>query len=273
MADNETSLDALRREIDRIDDAIHDLLMRRTQTVVSVGATKRATGEPNLRPAREAQVLRRLVARHAGPFPKAALVRLWRELVAGQLRVQGRFSVAAFAPVGQGQLWDLARDHFGSTTPAKRHETARSVLRAVTDGEATVGVLPMPGEDESEPWWPALAGPEPGTPRIAARLPFVGARQGPEALAVAALDQEPSGADRSYLIFEADPGASRRAIADALAAAALEPVFLARREALCLAEIATFVAANDRRLATIGPPVVNPFAVGGYAVPLGDLRD
>ena len=36
-----------------------------------------------LRPGREALILRRLVARHRGPFSRAVLVRLWRELISG----------------------------------------------------------------------------------------------------------------------------------------------------------------------------------------------
>src|SRR3546814_7390778 len=69
MSDNTPSLDDLRRQIDYIDDAIHDLLMRRPDLGRQIG---RATGQGGvfIRPGREARVLRRLVARHTGPFPK-----------------------------------------------------------------------------------------------------------------------------------------------------------------------------------------------------------
>ena len=39
------ALDDLRKEIDRIDEAIHDLLMRRTETVLAVAAAKRESGD------------------------------------------------------------------------------------------------------------------------------------------------------------------------------------------------------------------------------------
>ena len=59
-------LEKPRREIDRIDDAIHGLLMDRTAKVEKIrklknGGNGRAGGF--LRPTREAEVLRRLVAR------------------------------------------------------------------------------------------------------------------------------------------------------------------------------------------------------------------
>jgi chorismate mutase-like protein len=287
MTEGDNPLAALRRDIDRIDDQIHDLLMRRTQAVVAIRDLKRASGEPVLRPAREAAVLRRLIGRHRGPFPKTALVRVWREIMAGQVRVQAPFSIAVLAQAAGGALWDLARDHFGAATPTRRYETARSVLRAVADGEATVGVLPMPGEDDADPWWPALAGNERDTPRIIARLPFASPadRTGAQALAIGLIEQEKSGADHSYVIVEAKGGASRRTLSDIMAANGLEPIFLVRRAApaadgqLFLAEIGSFVERDDARLerlaAADAPAIRRAVAVGGYALPLGaaELED
>ncbi len=271
-------LAALRAEIDRIDDAMHDLLMRRTEAVVGIRDVKRAAGGPVLRPAREAEVLRRLVSRHTGPFPRHALVRIWREIMAGQVRVQGPFSLAVYAPPAGPGLASLAADHFGSTTPARRFETVRGVIRAVTVGEAQVGVLPPP-EDDGDPWWPALAGTEPETPRIVARLPFAPppGPPGRQAIAIAACDQEPSGADRSFLVIEAANHASRRTLGAALAAIGLDCATLVPRlapsaeDALFLAEIAGFVGRDDARLAALAaanPQMVRrAVAVGGYALP------
>src|SRR5262245_23985308 len=66
MTDPHPNLAALRQQIDAIDQQMHDLLMRRTEAVLGIAAAKRESGEAVLRPAREAQVLRRLLARHKG---------------------------------------------------------------------------------------------------------------------------------------------------------------------------------------------------------------
>ena len=92
------SLDALRREIDRIDDEIHDLLMRRAAVAGEIRRSKGPDNGSYLRLGREAAILRRLVARHSGSFPKPALVRIWREIMAALTQLQGPFSVAVFAP-------------------------------------------------------------------------------------------------------------------------------------------------------------------------------
>jgi chorismate mutase/prephenate dehydratase len=70
-------LPALRAELDRLDDAVHDLLMRRAEVVQQVGALG-VKGAVPLRPGREASIVRRLLARHRGAFPAAGIVRLWR---------------------------------------------------------------------------------------------------------------------------------------------------------------------------------------------------
>ena len=137
MSDPHWNLDELRQQIDKIDDKLHDLVMRRAELVVSVGAAKKGGRIPALRPGREAQILRRLVSRHEGPFPAPLVVRIWRELMGGTIGMQVDFSVAVYAPAVAPGFWDLARDHYGSFTPMTAHSTASQVLRAVTEGSAS----------------------------------------------------------------------------------------------------------------------------------------
>src|SRR5690606_38307673 len=74
-------LEELRKKIDALDQVIHDALMARADLIDSVAAEKRKHNLPYVQPAREAQMIRRLLARHRGPLPAAAVVRIWRELV------------------------------------------------------------------------------------------------------------------------------------------------------------------------------------------------
>ena len=77
-----SKLDELRREIDRIDDALLDLLNQRAKVALSIGETKRAEGAMPVfvRPGREAVVMRRLLERSNGPFPRAVVARIWRDI-------------------------------------------------------------------------------------------------------------------------------------------------------------------------------------------------
>ena len=145
MSAAQNPLSELRRQIDEIDTALHDLIMRRTEVVQEIAAVKgRTNGAAFHLPGREAEVIRRLVRRHKGPFPKPALVRIWREMISALIRLQGPFAVAVYAPDDRLAYWDLARDHYGALTPIVAHASTGQVVSAVTEGAAAIGVLPMP---------------------------------------------------------------------------------------------------------------------------------
>ncbi|MBP2291702.1 chorismate mutase [Azospirillum rugosum] len=286
-------LDDLRREIDHIDDAIHDLLMRRAAVVERIGAVKAQLDDQNgavaaappifLRPAREAVILRRLMARHAGSFPAAAVVRMWREMITALTRIQGPFAVAVYAPEERRGFWDVARDHFGSFVSMTAVNTPAAAIRAVSEGTATVGVVPYPAEDDADPWWRFLLSSDARTPRVVARLPFGGrgnARgEDRDALAIALVPHEPTGDDRTLLAIELGHDLSRGRLKDHLEHSGLAPTGFCTWHAkdpsgpsLHLVEIADFVDHADPRLSAFAerlaeiPVRVN--IVGGYAVPL-----
>ncbi len=261
-------LAAARAEIDALDDALHDLVMRRAEVVAGLAASRVKADTSPLRPGREAMILRRLLARHRGPLPAIALVRLWREILASSSAQQGGFSVAVYA---RGPEQDrLAREHFGGSAPLRSLPTAARALSAVAAGEAQVAVLPLP--EEAEPpeaaWWTSLDSPR---LQVIARLPFYadGAEGLPEALAVAPGAPDPSGADRSLLRIEAAGDRSRAQLAAALAAAGLPPRMMQLRRdggvLRALVEVDGVLAADDPRLA--GLPVDRALPLGFYAVP------
>ena len=288
MADPSRSLDDLRRDIDVIDDEMHELLMRRVDIVEQIGALKKAApGDLFIRPAREARILRRLVEQHHGSFPAPVVVRIWRELIAATSRLQGPFSVAVHAPEKSVGYWDVARDHYGSATKATLHRTANPVIRAVVDGTATIGVLPIPAEDDAEPWWPHLIFAGAHIPRIIARLPFIeyddGRFEDLGALAIALTEQEASGDDVSFIAVEASAGLSRgslKQVFDAVGLPATDITAWSETKKsptqIHLVQVGDFVGVGDPRLDAasekLGDQVSRFVGLGGYAVPIGRIR-
>jgi chorismate mutase / prephenate dehydratase len=281
MAMSNPDLDDLRRRIDEIDNRLHDLLMARTEVVETIAAQKRRVGVPVFRPGREATILRRLVARHAGRFPPAAMVRMWREMMAATVGLQTDFAVAVYAAGAGSGYWDLARDHFGGHSAMTPYRSIGQVIRAVTDGLATVGILPIPEEDDRDPWWRSIVSNDESTPRILARLPFAGrgnARsEGGDALVVGSGALESTGDDRSLVVVETHGDISRARIFAELGIANLACTFFASVESgpgtkLNLLEINGFVPADDGRIARfsahVGLAVVRVVMLGSYAAPL-----
>ncbi len=279
-ARDDSSLSELRRRIDDIDTAIHDLLMQRIGVTQRIGAAKGA-GSVFMRPGREAVVLRRLIARHKGDLPRALIVRIWREIFAAVTALQGPFAVAVYAPEGSFGYRNLARDHFGWRTPITAYRSAAQVLEEVSDGRATAGVLPVPVEDGTSPWWRILARDGEAMPRVVARLPFAqvesSSAEVPAALAISVTDPEETGNDRSYLVVETGQLVSRSNFKQLLANAGFEARDIQSWEegderSLNLIEVEGFVPADDARLARLKEQDEGTFshvwAVGGFAVPL-----
>src|SRR5438105_973494 len=166
------SLADLRREIDRIDEAMHGLLMERGDIIDLLIAVKQTdeTGS-SFRPAREAEMMRRLVNRHKGILPLDTAESIWRVIISTFTYVQAPFSVHADLSAGDAAMRDSARFHFGFTVPFVPHTGAASVVAAVSDSKGDLGLVPaftMPGAGA---WWSALEFDV--APKIIARLPFV----------------------------------------------------------------------------------------------------
>jgi chorismate mutase/prephenate dehydratase len=285
MSDIPSDLEGLRRRIDEIDDRLQDLLVERIQVVSTVAAHKRSNrGVAAHQPAREAEIIRRLIERNRGAFPPATLVRMWRELLAATVRLQGAFTVAVYAPAAAQGFWDIARDHYGSHTPILPYRTTSQVISAVTDGQAAVGVLPMPQEDDPDPWWRHLLSTDDNAPHVIARLPF-GSRgnarpDSGDALAIGRGAEQETGRDRTLIATENAPGISRGRIVSTLSALGLASTFTASCEhaegANTLVEIDAFVPPRDPRLdrfrAQLGPALYRVLRFGGYAVPLAPAQ-
>lgn len=282
MTEETTALDALRGEIDRIDDEIHELLQRRSAKAAEIAEAKRGTSDAVMQPGREAEVLRRVLERHRGPLPRSVVACIWREMIAAMVRLQGQLKVAVCAPQTSVGYWDLARAHYGLSTPMTLHRSANVVLRAVAERDGTVGLLPLPQEDDADPWWPQLVSERESTPRVIARLPFVSLGDGRfeevSALVVATCETERTGADISLLAAAGRREISRASLNERLEEAGLQGRCVAMRarrdrepEYLHLVEIADFVAKKDARidafLAYAEGTVDRVVRLGGYAVP------
>ena len=199
------SLDTLRTEIDAIDDEIHNLLMSRTELVTKIGKLKERAGNHtfSLRPAREAAIMRRLAAQHKGPFPLSALIKIWRELLSGTVRVQTPFSVAVCDGDDPVSYRGLVRDQFSGAL-VKSFSRPEEATAEVDSGTSAVAVVPLPARNSAEFWWTELAFGEHQSLKIIGLLPFLQttASDHVEAFSIAAVHPEPSGKDVSLVALE-----------------------------------------------------------------------
>jgi len=183
------SLADLRKEIDRIDEAIHQLLIERGEIIDRLIAVKRSQeiGGSAFRPAREAEMMRRLVQRHKGILPLDTVESIWRVIIATFTYVQSPFSVHADLSAGDALMRDSARFHFGFTVPFVGHMGASGVVAAVSESKGDLGLVPALAVPGAGAWWSALEFD--AAPKIIARLPFIERDDHPAALPVFVLSR------------------------------------------------------------------------------------
>jgi len=279
-------LSDLRRDIDAIDNQLHELLQNRTKIVEEVRTYKKDQ-QIKIRPAREAEIIYRLFADHKGPFPKCELFRIWRELIVATLRLEGPFSVAVFTNENDTGLWDLARDQYGSFSPMEPMASTRRIIEAVQTQHATLGILPMPMRNEEKPWWRRLVFEGPETPRIIARLPFVpggNARTHErEALVICPVPQEATGRDRSYLALETNERIPSATLTSSFENVGLPVMFSADcldpsrpKVWQTLVEVDGFATAEDPRIKAVQDvfegTINRVVSLGGYATQISEAE-
>jgi chorismate mutase len=168
----ELMLADLRTEIDRIDSAMHGLLIDRGRIIDQLIEIKaRQGGGSAFRPAREAAMMRALAERHRGHLPLDTVESIWRVIIATFTYIQAPYSVHVDVSGGEAAIRDSARFHFGFTVPCVAHKNAAAVIAAVAASSGDLGMFAIDGGPLGGAWWTRLALSR--APKVIARLPFV----------------------------------------------------------------------------------------------------
>lgn len=163
------SLADLRQDIDRIDAAMHALLMERGEIIDRLIEVKKTVDSGSaFRPGREAAMMKVLAERHQGHLPFDTVESIWRVIISTFTYVQAPYAVHADISIGDAPMRDTARFHFGFTVPYHTHKDASAVIRAIADASGDLGIFATTTQGA---WWQGLIGAN--TPKIIARLPFV----------------------------------------------------------------------------------------------------
>ena len=249
------TLKALRDRIDAIDAAMHRLLIERGTVIESLIRTK-GTSRPGaaFRPGREADMMRRLVARHEGQLPLATVEHIWREIITTFTRMQAPFNVAIDISIEPDRMHDLARFTFGFSVELLPCPDAAAVVSRV----AQANDLGLIARKAAGAWWRGLVGL--GAPRIMALLPFVEGRERPADLPAFVISPPLADPTPPDIGVFAVTGAGRFG-----SAVGVEVLASAGGEVLLAALGSADAAEVSRRLGDAGVEATAIAAVGGFA--------
>lgn len=199
-AARDISLDDIRREIDEIDDSILDLVARRIEASERVRNQKSDSGTlaaSPIRPAREAAIMRRLLARGGGTVPPDLLVRLWRIILSSSTLAQAAVTLHIPRRIsGQMGLRLRLRDHFGAT-PVEEH---RDEVQALTQVNVNAGDICV--VETQSVWADAFAEGRAGEARIIGVLPMLQNGPVPELLIFGHAQALATGDDQTVIVSD-----------------------------------------------------------------------
>ncbi len=144
------TLAEIRQQIDKIDEEIQTLIMKRAELAIQVANAKRGEEKNPVfyRPEREAEVLQRVIQRNKnGRLPNAVLTRLFKEIMSACLALQNPLKIAFLGPIGTYSQAATLK-YFGHEINQLAVQTIDDVFHQVETGIAHYGVVPVENSTE-----------------------------------------------------------------------------------------------------------------------------
>ena len=143
-------LSELRQEIDDIDNEIVNLLIKRLNIVQKVGKLKQqhkhSSAKSFIKRGREADMMRHLISQLSEHYPKEAIFKIWRSIIASSLHVEQGLKIEILenpADFYKSAYW-LGREYFGSFSPVNINHSFENVIDNLASKIGSVGILPFP---------------------------------------------------------------------------------------------------------------------------------
>ncbi len=140
-------LEDLRREINRVDDKLLELLNERMEYVKKVGILKQSDGSSIYRPEREKEIVERLAKQSQGALTKEAIEAIFLEIFAVSRNLELPEKIAYLGPEGSF-THQAAESRFGALSSYIPLNSIEAVFKVLENGEAKYGVVPIENNTE-----------------------------------------------------------------------------------------------------------------------------
>jgi len=139
---NRSKLDSLRKKINGIDEQLLKLLRERLSLAREIGNLKKEAGLPLFDPARESEVIKRILEMNQGFFPEKSLEYIFREIIAACRGSEEKVKVSFLGPPGTFTHIAGIR-FFGNEANFIPREDIGEIFEDVSKGRSDFGIVPV----------------------------------------------------------------------------------------------------------------------------------
>ena len=145
-----SQIDKLRKQIDKIDFQILDLLKKRSKIAENIGKEKKSN---NLfRPERQASILRNILKKNGNNLNPSYILSLWRSIFLSQIDVQGGIKLILSNNIANSYIKTIY-DYFSHDIEISIMNNTSKALEKVHNGKNILTILPYPSNDKGAIWW------------------------------------------------------------------------------------------------------------------------
>ncbi len=146
-APQESALGALRSRMDEVSLDLTRLLNERARLAREIGRVKHSGAQEIYLPAREREVIDRVLAANAGPLANDHLRRIFTEIISACRAMEHELRVAFLGPE-HTYSHQAALAHFGSSATFIAEPSIAAVFQALDNARADLGVVPVENSTE-----------------------------------------------------------------------------------------------------------------------------
>lgn len=149
------SLEDLRKEIDKIDSEIFELLIKRLEFVKKVGSIKKSAGDSRsiIRPAREANMLRAIYKKaqdnKLAENISKGFASIWRQIISVSVNHEEETNISYI----KSENIFHAKEYFGCFSNYLECKSHKEIFKNIESGKSNIAVFSINKKEGGKPWW------------------------------------------------------------------------------------------------------------------------
>ncbi len=145
-----SEINKLRKQIDKIDLQILNLLKKRSKIAVNIGTEKKS--DNLFRPERQASILKKILKKNDNNLKSSYVLSFWRSIFLSQIDIQGGIKIIISGSIAKSYIKTIY-DYFSHDIEIITINNISKALEKIYNEKNILTILPYPGENKNAKWW------------------------------------------------------------------------------------------------------------------------